>query len=349
MVLEVVLHVFISDKDGKNTKEFPASSFVTRDTWTVTANTATITLPRKLMVNVAAKGVQLRDTHNLIKQGQRVRVDAGYNVSQVNGAGAVVTKSTVETVFTGYVAKLNLGSELALECMDESYGLTRFTFSMSERSITLSQLMSALKKKAGDNWLYKDVKIRGDRSLGKLLIDPMRADVLLDELRKKWYVDSWVRDGVLHIGEAYDTTASITKPVDLSRHATNIDSLQWIDEPVPMRVKAVGMVKGKAKYRYTVGDPDGHQVTLVRHFSGANAKAEFDQLKGAANAIATSSDPPGYQGEVEIFGYPRFRHSYVADLTNPSNTARNGNYIVKEVVLEVGETIRQRLTLDGRR
>lgn len=284
-------------------------------TWELLTDTCEITVPRKLSFD----GKAIVQGESLFKRGDQVTVKSGYD-------------GVLNTLFTGYVSAIKPGTNLIFMCEDAMWKLKQQTITRSYKEVTLKQLLADI---CPIGFEVPDV------NLGQFRISHATPAQVLEELRKTYGLQSFVRDGVLYSGLAYwpsDQQSSVF------RYQYNIidDDLEYqrIDD-VQIKVRAVSMLEDNTKLEVEVGDPDGDLRTLT--FYNLN---EAD-LKETAEREAERLRYEGYRGSFETFGEPFVRHGDIAIIQDPTYPDREGSYLIKKVVYSTGVSgYRQNIFLD---
>jgi hypothetical protein len=285
-------------------------------------------LPRNLKVQTTT-GPKLKKTSDLLKKGDTVKIEIGF-----------LPKTFI--AFEGYVYLINYGQSLSIECWDASYCLTQFSLSYSSETATLTDLFAKMKAKAGIKWLYKSVKFHISTTLGKLRIDRATGEQVLDTLRNSYGIDTWSRDGVLHVGAAYVASLRKTHTLDFGRHIIDESNLQYVDQPQPTQVTATGFTNNQ-KFTVKVGTDGGQNRQIFRY--GVNEA----QLKAEAEQELARASVSGYEGTLEAFAWPYTRHGDIANLIDSTNSQRDGSYAISKRTFNasVQKGLTQVITLDG--
>ncbi len=275
--------------------------------WETLTDTCTITVPRR----ISWEGKELASGDNaLVKREDQVLVELGYD------------DDNVET-FRGYVRTINVDSPTTITCEDAAYLLKRGKFTKTYRDATLSDV---LQDALGSILPYEAPAIR----LGPFRISKATPAEVLQYLKEKYLIKSWIRDGKLYAGLAVWPDLQNTIKVNFSQNVVEHSLDYQRAEDVKIKLTLINMTKGNEKQEYEFGDPDGEQRTL--HY--------YDLNEADINAIGEEQIKrlrySGYKGDITIYGKPLARHGDVADITDPVYPERSGRYLIKTVTTSHG-------------
>ncbi|MBD2769680.1 hypothetical protein IC235_17455 [Hymenobacter sp. BT664] len=315
--------------------------------WQKFTDTATITLPRKIKI---LSGQQLPD---VIQVGDVVVIRYGYN-------------GEYRTEFTGVVSALKSGSPFTVSCEDFMWYFKRKAVSYSWRSITLTELLTYLQHEYLEYFPPRgfEFKVLGEVNLGKYLINQATAAQVFDDLKKRFLLNFFFREGVLYANKPYEEQAErhrygFTQNViesDLTFVKANDQSIIFrgastqpdgkkvafdynprtdvvhINAPKERRHKgdavptpAVTAATGKAS--------GNGQIRTLLVPPGLNGK----ELEKAVRAAAAQICFDGYRGEGLLsFGLPIANHGDIADLHDPDYPERSGAYYIDAVTKTFG-------------
>ncbi len=299
--------------------------------WARFTDTATITLPRK--VKVVGQG-QLPD---LVSVGDAVNIQYGYD-------------GQLRTEFTGYVSELRPGTPFQVKCEDQMWALKRQALpSKSWRSLTLLELLTYVRDQAG---LSFEIKELGSLTVGKYLINQATGAQVFDDLKKRFGLNCFFRQGALWAGKPYDASAArhtyafrqniidsdlaYTRAEDVALHfrATSTQP-----DGKKVQVDASGVVKTKKA--------KGDTTALVTALSAGIAKGELRTLIGPpglnaaqlldwVNQEAARLRFDGYRGGLTGFGLPTAEHGDIATILDPDYPERAGDYYIDAVTKTFG-------------
>jgi ATP-dependent Clp protease adapter protein ClpS len=290
--------------------------------WQELTNTCRFTLPRKV-------GKLLNETlDRIIQVGNEVVIKAGYN-------------DTLHTYFTGYITEIGAAAPLEIKCEDAMWKLKQVQVSKTYKGVKLSALLSDILP-AG--FKHKCV----DRQLGGVRYDKVTVAQVLKDLKESQGLISYIRNGILYCGWAYDTDL---KGDDYEVHLhfeKNIFNNQLVykrKEDVKIRVDAISMhSNGKdVKYSYPSEKAEGEVHTL--HSYGK----ELKDLKEDAKAQHAKMVYDGYRGNFTTFGHPFIDHGFVVHVTSDLYAERAGKYFADKVIYKIGNIgIKQDVTIGGK-
>jgi len=298
-------------------------SLRTQLSWRELTSTATVALPRRLIL----RG---QDVYDYLKVGETIEIAVGY-----------LPRLTV--VFRGYIARVKPGTPIVLECEDKMWRLKQTRHKAAWASLDINTLMDFLT--AGTGITYQTP---GQIALGDFRIsDASAADVFL-KLRETYglYVYFDV-DGVLQVGRPYSRLTG-TNPVRFSMEApdanvVNFGNLEWTDAAdVKVLIKAYSLsTTGGRKVEVEVGTAGGEVHTLPYAPNLTEA-----QLREAATSELKMRVRSGYKGHFTAFLIPVVQPSNVVDLRSGAYPERSGSYHVDAVTTVVSPNGgRQEITL----
>ena len=300
--------------------------------WAKFTDTATITLPRK--VKVVANG-QLPD---LISVGDAVTIQYGYD-------------GRLRTEFAGYVSELKPGAPFVVKCEDAMWLLKRQALpSISWRSVSLLELLTYVRDQAG---LSFEIKELGSLTVGKYLINQATGAQVFDDLKKRFGLCCFFRQGVLWAGKPYDAASAArhtyafrgniidsdlayTRAADVALH---FQATSTQPNGKKVQVDASGVVKTK--------QAKGDTTALVTALSAGISKGELRTLIGppgltAAQLLAWVNQEAarlrfdGYRGGLTGFGVPLAEHGDIATILDPDYPERAGAYYIDSVTKTFG-------------
>jgi len=261
------------------------------------------------------------DRDALLRKGMNVSVDLGYDNKN-------------KRVFDGYITKISTNNPFELTCEDAMWLLKQKTITKSWRNVTLANLLKTI--------VGNVVKIKCvDMSLGGYRINKATAVEVLEDLRKRYFLKSFIRDNVLYVGLAYWPNNQHVHKVTFSTHVINND-LEWVrKEDVKIKLRVIVIQKNNKKVEYEYGDKEGEERTL--HYYNIS-KDTADKTAGMEiNRLRYE----GYRGSITIFGDPHVAHGDVVDIHDAYYPERAGRYLVKKVTTSFGMSgYRQQLELD---
>ena len=305
------------------------ATFVTdltiNSSWETLTDTATIMLPNKLHL----KNTPILD---IIKVNDPVEIKIGYFPELV-------------TRFKGYVSKIVPESPLIIHCEDEAFQLKQLTIdNYAKNNLTLEELIN-------DN--YSGPTEIVDANIGNFRINNATFIQVLQELRSKYKLYSWFRDGVLTCGVPFSPFERRTKYFDFQRNVINGKSLQYTTDS-ELRTVAYGVSKqgdGTKIELYAYYIENDIFVTPIKPVGNLNKYSIENQTRAGLEEILRRWLPnlhyTGYKGSFEAFGAPVVRHGDVASLTDKRLPERNGDYLIKGVQISFGQGgYRQSIELD---
>jgi len=298
-MLEMTSRIQVGDfvfRDG-------VSAVSTSSSWDSLTDTATITVPRK----ISWRGRNLATGSNpLIRRLDPVKIDLGYNGSNVNS-------------FRGFVRLASSDTPAKILCEDAMVLLKGNPLTASFPNTTLSKLLGEVLPKG------VDYNVSADYELGTIRLNRVTPAKMLEQLKQKFGVRSWFRDGVLYAGLAY-------VPSMQKRHRIHFESLvvsHRLDyhrkEDLRFRVKATIIYPDNTKQEVELGDPDGDVRSF--HYYDISAAEATKMLEQELERLLVE----GYSGKLTIFGVPHVQHGDILELRSDLLPERDGDYLIKSV------------------
>lgn len=295
--------------------------------WAKFTDTATVTLPR----NVRVLGpTPLQD---LINVGDPITISYGYD-------------GNIRLEFTGYVSALGPGTPFKIKCEDQMWQLKRLALpSMSWRSVTLLQLLQYIRANSGLDFPIREL---GNLVVGKYLINQATGAQVFDNLKKRFGMSFFFRQGALWAGKPYDNTTAKTynyafrqnviesdlvfsRATDIAIHfravstQANGQKLQ-VDRSGIVKAKRVKGQTGVDVTAFSTGIAKGELRTLIAA-PGLN-KA---QLTAWLTRQAAQLQFDGYRGGLTSFNLPTADHGDIALVSDPDYPERSGSYYIDSV------------------
>ena len=294
--------------------------------WTLLTDTATIVIPKS--ITVENKPI-VDGAKAVFKIGDKVKIEAGYNFEH-------------DTIFTGYVTEVKTKYPLEIRCEDQMWLFKQKSYKKTFKTVTVKQLIDYLMATLGEKFPvdYSDAGVQ----LGKFRINNATGAQVLEELRKKYGIYSFFREGTMYVGFVYShASPGYRKRIPL-QYTPNIieDDLTFhAAENQKVKVKATSILADNKQLSIEVGDGDGRVIEQVFYNLG---KADLEKV--AKNVLATWK-VSGLEGTLETFGKPFVRQSDAIKLANNKISEQNGTYLVKSVTRKFGQNgYRQAIEID---
>jgi len=288
--------------------------------WENLTDTATIILPKKL--NFKNKPLA-NGADALFKKGDKVKIELGY-------AGKLL--ETYNTVFEGFISAIKPSIPFVLECEDAMWLLKQSSITKSWKSVSLKQLLSAIQPLTFDC---------DDIALGQFRVTRVTPAQILQELKEKYGLYSWVRDGKLYCGKVGSLLNANIRNFVFQEDIINSDLTYLRKEDIKLKVKGISILPNNTKIEVEEGDSDGE----LRTFNYYNLK-EAD-LRKVVKQDAARLRYEGYKGNFESFLLPFVRHGDIVLLDDLLLPDRKGKYLVKSVTTTFGQGGgRQRIEID---
>lgn len=358
----------------------------TSSTWAHLTDTATVVLPRAIyFVDSTGTKTTWADTQiygnpekaPLILRGDKIKIETGYSFFKPTGGQGFNRKETIKkmkVVFDGYITKIRNKTPVELVCEDSMYALKQTKCDNKEYNsseYTLEKMLKEMISKS-DFPDATQIVVKTDNykhNIGKFITQNVTVAQVLDELRKSYHLESFIRktyndDNTL---KSTELRCGIIRyyPEDRESHQFHFqktiisDNLEYTrSDDIRIGIKAFSINKvelasvnssGKNKLKKTrlettVGDLDGELRTLF--FTEISS---IDELKRQALVKLPFLKYEGFRGSFTTFGLPKVKHGDEVQLIDAKLPERNGTYLVKEVKeVNSGSGQRQIITLDIR-
>jgi hypothetical protein len=290
--------------------------------WQELTNTCSFTLPRKV-------GKLLTDSlDRIIQVGNEVVIKAGYN-------------TTIKTYFTGYITEIGASAPLLIKCEDAMWKLKQVQVSKTYKSVRLSTLLQDILP-AG--FKYNAV----DRQLGGIRYHKMTVAQVLKDLKDSFGVTSYMRNGTLYSGWAYDTDLTgeaYNVYLHFEKNIFNNNLVYKRKEDVKLRIDAVSIHSNGNDIRYSYPSENAEGEVHTLHSYGK----ELKDIKADAQEQYSKMVYDGYRGSFSTFGHPFIDHGFVVNLASDIYPERDGKFFADRVVYRLGNIgIKQDVTLGGK-
>lgn len=269
------------------------------------------------------------------KRGDAVEVKLGYFPNLV-------------TEFKGFIRKIYVDNVVVIECEDLSFKLKETTKTFSARKVTADSL---LKEISPIDYLTEDA------ALGKFRITRVTPAQVLDELKKKYGLVSYIRDEVLRVGLAYYPDEGTEHTFSLEDNIIEND-LEFIDadelKPCVLGLNTLDdntivekwayIESGKTEVTISKDQPDGYAKTDTISIS---EEIDEDQLDELITNKLNQRISTGIRGSFTTFIEPSVQHGDRVNLISKKFPEKEGLYLVKHVAKNFGlNGGRQEITLD---
>lgn len=294
--------------------------------WNFLADTATITLPRRLLTQGSLSNVAAPDLSSVIKVGDPVQIDLGYDF-------------VFETEFTGYVKGISPNIPVKIECEDAMWKLKQNSLSNAWRSVSLKELLDFIVPSG------IEVKTPGQVNLGKFRIEGVSTFDILKKIKEVYGLVSYFRGNSLIVGfpfqeQANEMNLHLQRNVDDSK--TKIAYRR--SDQASLKFKAISIQADGSKIEVELGDPKGQLRTI--HVPIGLKESE---IKTIAQQRMKLYSFDGYQGTITTFGQPHVRHSDNVKIIDDLYPDREGTYRIDTVKVQVGAGgYRRTLTLGNK-
>jgi len=297
--------------------------------WETLTDTAVIELPTNI---TNTDNDYIKD---IIKVNDAVTIKLGYHPNLI-------------TRFIGYVSEIVPESPLKILCEDEAFKLKQSTIdNYSKKEASLNDVIT-------DNY-SGEVNIV-DCVLGSFRIDRVTMVKVMQELRTKYKIFSWFRNGILNAGLAYLPGEGNTEIFDFQWNVISGKNLAYTDES-ELDTIAHGVST----------QPDGTKIELYSFYKEGTTGEIITQEGNPGGDLNTINIPDrtkaqltyfletwlpnlyytGFRGSLTTFGEPVMNHGDIAQIIDRKFPEKDGDYLIKSVQINFGISgYRQILELD---
>jgi len=311
------------------------AGFETISSWQTFADNCTLTLPNKFYKN--NQEVILEVSH-----GDEVVVQAGWYPN-------------LNTEFLGYVSAVTPDNIMTITCQDAMWLLKQKTVKkFSGTNLTLKSLITQIWALTGLTLPFTVI----DAKIGDFRISNASITEILDTLKSKFGLSSFIRNGVLIIGLAYEPTAGTNHIFYFNGDKCNIieSSLEYrkiTDNKIVVKGVSINSTTLVKTELYAFYNSLGQIEVSATQEQGSTRTLNYIDFTIAELTTALERELPnlvyeGYYGGFTTFGEPYVKHGDNVTLIDNRFPERQGIYLVKEVMasitVEAGYT--RSITLD---
>lgn len=271
--------------------------------WRLLTDTAVVTLPRN---------VQFFDKNKVsevFKSGDPIIIELGYN-------------GIYHREFEGFVTRVSAGVPIRVECEDAMWKLKQIPVNISLQKTTLSHLLH----KTVTGYQIDALEV----NLGTLRYAKTTVAAMLDDLKNKYNLYSYIQDNQLIVGKIYADDSDLI-PINIHLEKNVVDnSLKYQSkDDIFIKIKATSTQPNGKKIEAAVGDKQGEERQLT--YYNITDKKELIKL---ANEDLKKYKQDGFSGNLNTFGIPVINHGNKIRLTSDQYPDRNGLYYVESVTKE---------------
>lgn len=279
--------------------------------WKRLTDTAVITLPRNVEFFDKNK---VRET---FMANDPVTIQLGYDGDNV-------------TEFTGYVVRASAEIPIKIYCEDLMYKIKQVPAHISLPQTTSQELLEQL---------LPDITIDAlEVNLGAVRYANTTVAMVLDDLKRKMNLYSYVQKGILVVGKIYaDDTDARTTVLHLEKNVAAQNLTYKNADDIRILVKAVSTLTDGTKITAEIGDEGGE----VRQLAYYNIEDEVS-LKKLATEDLRKYKVDGFTGDVTTFGQPVINHGEKVYIESDLYEDRSGIYYVDGVVIDWGDNAKYR-------
>lgn len=322
-----ILIDFPAVRDRKGIRMRRVVSFTAEQSWQSLTNKATLTISKYI------KGINQEQLREMFRIGDAVTISSGYNREH-------------NEEFAGYITRLNDDRHLVMDLEDEMYMLKRGQLHFNKSKCKLKDLFDAINKLMLEVHGKQYTLDVADAELGNVRIKGKTPCEVLQEIKDKYKLYTYFRDGVLISGKVYQSNEV--------RHVLNFDNERNIKghslefnkaEDLKVRVKVTSVTSSGQLLTATAGDEDGAESEIGLY--GINNQADL-QKKADAKLALMKVD--GYKGDINCYAVPFIRFGDEVQLRSAKFPERDGAYYVDATNLkyETGNGIERTVTIAKR-
>lgn len=296
---------FPAIRDRKGYRMRRVVSFSTEKSWQSLTGTA------EIVVSKYIKGYDIAQLRDMFRVDDPVVVYAGYN-------GNLVQE------FKGYLTRVQDEQHITFTCEDEMRMLKKGQVNMIKKPCKLKDILNAINdvvfKTTGKRYDLDTV----DAELGSVRIKAMTPAQVLQEIKDKYKVYSYFKNGILVSGKVFQGNNE--------RHILNFDNQRNIKshsleykraEDLKVKVKVTSVLANGTKIEATAGDEDGQESEIS--LFGVNNKKDLQQK---ADDKLKLMKVDGLAGDVVIFGVPLIEFGDEVSFRSTKFPERDGIYYV---------------------
>lgn len=287
---------------------------VKRSTRTANA-TAVIKVPVTAVLKQTGKEKTYIETAKQINVGDEVTIELGYD-------------GNLKTEFKGFVKRLNYSVPLEIECEDWYWKLRTITLKKSYPQTTIKNLLNDVLAGSGATVHPSTI----DMTLKNTIVDNKTGAWVLEKLKSDYGLTVYFdMKGRLYVGKAYEVKGDTVK-YELRGNVIKDDDLKFYRaDDYKLKVEAKSYDRNGSKLEASVGAEGGEGKTLFFY----DVK-DVAQLKALAEQELKRYSFDGYRGKIETFLVPFAEPGMVAVLTDPTYSARGGNYFIESAEVKFG-------------
>jgi len=278
--------------------------------------TAAFVVPKKLVFQ--GKDVSIGQS-SIFKRGNAVRIYLGYYPE-------------CPKVFEGFISDIKGDLNTTIFCEDLMWKLKQEEIQFSYKGVQLSQLIKDTIPSGFEYEVNADTTIGHIRSKSKVAFTQ-----LLETLRKDYSVHSFIREGVLHLGQRYPDTvrtnvdgSGVDRVFQFAFHRNVLREGNTLvykredDVDIKLTLRSTNY-REDSGVEVEVGDVGGSNRTL--YFFDQTAK----ELKEIGEREIKKIRFTGYRGKFKTFALPKVEVGDLARLVDAENPKQIGAYIIKSV------------------
>jgi hypothetical protein len=298
-----------------------ADIVIKRSTQTANA-TAVIKVPVTAVLKQTGAEKTYIETARAINVGDAVTIQLGYD-------------GNMNTEFKGFVKRLNYTVPLEIECEDWYWKLRTITLKKSYAQTTIKQLLNDVL--AGSGATVHPGTI--DMTLKNTVVDNKTGAWVLEKLKSDYGLTVYFDlEGRLYAGKAYQVKGDQVK-YELRGNVIKDDDLKFYKaDDYKLKVEAKSYDRNGSKLEASIGAEGGEIKTLWFY----DVK-DVAQLKALAEQELKRYSFDGYRGKIETFLVPFAEPGMVAVVSDPTYSARGGEYFVESTEVKFGTSGARRI------
>jgi hypothetical protein len=284
----------------------------------VLSDTATIKIPRALIVQNYGEGFEAAEADKVISIGDEVTIQIGYE------------DLILETEFKGYVKQVKPTFPVEVECEDAVWKLRRSKdLNKIYKNIELRDLLKDLAAGSGISVSTEVPSFKLERFQAKNITPAQVLQKIKEEFGLAVYIDD---NGHLFAGLRQQLNALNEQSYHFQENILPKHDLTFIkEEDLRLRVKVIGIAPDNTRVTVIIGDDDGELRTFFRY-----NVTDKQRLTEIAQEMLKMSKFTGYRGSFTSFLYPNCQRGWSVNIEDDNHQEMSGKYFVEKTKVTYG-------------